>query len=276
MIDKNILIRRASFVVYFLLAFFLFLLLRFPFDQVKTKLENEVRLRTPVELSVARFSPRFFNRFVLSDVVISDKNGTVLFESPLVRTKVSILALLRGRMSVDLDAEAYGGELSVTARQGGARQSFTVNADALDIAFYTLLKNLGVKVSGKIGGNIEMTGDSGKGRAWFKTLALRELKVMGFPVPDLDFDQGWIEAELKGDRMTVRKFEADGKELKLRATGDVVLRQNGSLNLVVKLKPSERLIREQAALMSLLTNRDAEGFYQFTLGGTVSAPLPRL
>ena len=229
MIDKNILIRRASFVVYFLLAFFLFLLLRFPFDQVKTKLENEVRLRTPVELSVARFSPRFFNRFVLSDVVISDKNGTVLFESPLVRTKVSILALLRGRMSVDLDAEAYGGELSVTARQGGARQSFTVNADALDIAFYTLLKN-----------------------------------------------QGWIEAELKGDRMTVRKFEADGKELKLRATGDVVLRQNGSLNLVVKLKPSERLIREQAALMSLLTNRDAEGFYQFTLGGTVSAPLPRL
>jgi hypothetical protein len=98
---------------------------------------------------------------------------------------------------------------------------------------------------------------------------------MGFPVPDLDFEQGWIEAEVKGDRLKVKKLELDGKELKVRVTGDLVMRERGTLNLVVKLRPSERLSREQSGLLSLLKNRDAEGFYQFSLVGTLAEPLPR-
>jgi len=71
-------------------------------------------------------------------------------------------------------------------------------------------------------------------------------------------------------------MELDGKELKVRCLGDLVLRGRGTLNLAVKLKPSERLATEQAGIFSLLTNKDADGFYQFSLGGTVSDPLPRL
>jgi hypothetical protein len=92
----------------------------------------------------------------------------------------------------------------------------------------------------------------------------------------MDFEQAWIEAELKGDRLTVKKMEMEGKELKILTSGDMVLRERGSLNLVVKLKPSERLTREYAGVVSLLKNRDADGFYQFTLGGTFDMPMPRL
>src|SRR5574341_337876 len=105
MIDRGILIRRLSYAAYFLAVFLVFLLLLFPFDRVKTKIETEVRLRTPVELSIARISPLFFNRFVLSDVVVSDRSGKVLFESPLVRTVVSLFNLVRGRLSVDRSEE---------------------------------------------------------------------------------------------------------------------------------------------------------------------------
>jgi hypothetical protein len=80
---------------------------------------------------------------------------------------------------------------------------------------------------------------------------------------------------VKGDRLTVRKLDLDGKDLKVRITGDLVMRQQGMLNLAVKLKPSERLAQEQAGLLSLLKNRDPEGFYQFSLAGTVASPLPR-
>src|SRR3990172_1896749 len=111
--DKKSLIQWLSFTVYFIAVFLLFLLLLFPFDRVRTKLESEVRLRTPFELSVARISPRFFNRFVLSDVVVSGKGGKVLFESPSVRTTVSLFNVLFGRLSLDLRARAYGGELFV-------------------------------------------------------------------------------------------------------------------------------------------------------------------
>jgi type II secretion system protein N len=117
MIDKKLLIRRMSLAAYFVAAFLVFLLLLFPFDRVKAKLESEVRLRTPVELSVARISPRFFNRFVLSDVVVSDRNGKVLFESPSIRTTVSLVGLVRGLLLVDLNAKAYGGDLLVKAQQ---------------------------------------------------------------------------------------------------------------------------------------------------------------
>ena len=274
--DKKSLIRWLSFTVYFVAVFLVFLLLLFPFDRVRTRLESEVRLRSPLELAVARISPRFFNRFVLSDVVVSDKSGKVLFESPSVRTTVSLFNLLRGRTSLDMKAQAYGGELLVKTQLGPALQSFLVDANGLDIGSYALLKNLGLKMSGKLGGNFEMTGDSGKGRLWLKGLASRELKIQGFSIPDLDFEQCWLEADIKGDRLTIKKLELEGKELKVRCLGDLVLRERGTLNLTIKLKPSERLAREQAGIISLLKNKDAEGFYQFSLGGTLSEPLARL
>ncbi len=276
MIERKTLLRRLSFAAYFAAVFLLFLLLLFPFDRIKSKLESEFHLRTPLELSVARISPRFFNRFVLADVVVSDTKGRVLFESKSVKTTVSLFSLLRGALSLNLKAEAYGGELLVKASQGPGRQYLLLDADGLDIASYPLLKDLGFHLSGKLGGNFEMDGDSGKGRLWLKDLASRELTVKGFPIPDLDFEKGWLEAELKGDRLTVKKLELDGKDLTVRATGDLVLRERGTINLAIKLKPSERLAHEQSALISFLRTRDAEGYYLLTLSGLLSEPMARL
>jgi type II secretion system protein N len=276
MMDKKLLIRRASFVAYFAAAFLVFLFLLFPFDRVKVKLESEVRQRTPVELSISRISPRFFNSFLLSDVVVSDMTGKVLFESPSVRTTISLFGLLRGNLAADLKAKAYGGDLLVKVQQGPGRQYLWCDANGLDIGSYQLLKNLGLKITGKLGGNFEVTNGVGKGRIWLKSLTSRELKIKGFPVPDLDFDECWVEADLKGDRLTIRKLEMNGKELKIQCMGDMVLRSRGTINLTVKLKPSERLAHEQAGILSFLKNRDAEGYYQFSLGGTMSEPMPRL
>ena len=275
MTDRPTLIRWLSFAFYFVVVFLVFLVVLFPFDRIKTKLESETRTRTSLELNIARISPRFINRFVLADVVLSDSSGRVLFESPSVHTHVSLFGFLRGLLSVDLKAEAYGGELSVRSEQGAKRQFVSVDVAGLDVASYTLLKNLGLKLSGRVGGSLEMNGDAGKVKFLFKNLASRELKVKGFPVPDLDFDQAWIEGDVKGDRFTIRKLELDGKELKIRVSGDLVMRERGTLNLAVKLKPSERLAKEQAMLLSLLKKRDPEGYYLFSLGGTVAEPQGR-
>jgi len=274
--DRKTLIRWIALAAYFTAAFLLFLLVLFPFDRVKAKLESEVRQRTPLEISVARITPRFFNSVNLYDVVVSDKTGKVLFESQSVRTTISLFGLLRNLLSMDMKAKAYSGELLVKAQQGPGRQYLMLDANNLDIGAYPMLKDWGLKVSGKLGGNFEMTNDIGKGRLWIKGLTSRELKIKGFPIPDLDFDQCWIEADLKGDRMTIRKLELDGKELKVQILGDVVLRERGSLNLTIKLKPSERLAHEQSGMLSFLKNKDSEGFYQFSLGGTIADPLPRL
>jgi len=275
MIDRTILIRRFSFALYFVIAFMTFLVFLFPFERIKDRLETETRSRTQLELNIARISPRFLNRFVLFDVVLSDSTGRVLFESPMVHTHVSLFNFLRGIAAVTMKGHAYGGELTVKTEQGAKRRFFAVDANSLDIATYSLLKNLGLKISGNLGGTFEMNGDAGKGRFLVKGLATRELKVKGFPVPDLDFDQGWIEGDVKGDRFTIRKLEFDGKELKVRISGDLVLRERGTLNLAVKFKPSERLATEQAGLLSLLKNKDPEGYYLLTLAGTVAEPMPR-
>jgi type II secretion system protein N len=276
MIDKKLLIRRLSFVAYFVVIFLIFLLLLFPFDRVKAKLESEVRRRTQVELSIARISPRFFNSFLLSDVVVSDQKGKVLFESPSVKTSVSLFGLLRGNLGLDLKAKAYGGDVLLKVQQGRRPQYISCDATGMDIGSYQLLKDFGLRIAGKLGGNFEMTGDAGKGRVWVKGLTFRELKIKGFPIPDMDFDDCWIEADLKGDRLTIRKLELNGKELKIQCLGDLVLRERGTLNLTVKFKPSERLAHEQAGILSLIKNKDAEGFYQLSLGGTLSEPMPRL
>ena len=276
MIDRKKLITRLSFAAYFIAAFLVFLLLLFPFDRVKSLLESEFRRRTSLELSIARISPRFFTSYVLSDVVVSDNSGKVLFESQKVKTSVSLFGLMRGSLSATVKADAYGGSLHVKTQQAPNRQYLSVDADGLDIGSYSLLKNLGVRVTGKVGGNFELVSGAGKGKFWFKNLASRELKIKGFPVPDLDFDKGWLETELKGDRLTIKKFELEGKDLKIQVLGDVVMRERGQLNLTVKLKPSEKLAHEQAGILSLLKNRDSDGFYQLSIGGLVSEPMPRL
>lgn len=273
--DRKTTIRRLSFVLYFVIAFVAFLVLLFPFDRVKARLESEIRLRTPLELAIGRISPRFINRFVLADVVLSDRDGRVLFESPSVQTRVSLFGLLRGLLSVDMKAKAYGGEVNVRSEQGAKRQFVALDADGLDLSSYTLFRTLGLKVSGRLGGSFEMSGDAGRAKFLLKNLTSRELKVKGFPVPDLDFDQAWIEGDVKGDRFTIRKLELDGKELKIRVSGDLVLRERGTLNLAVKIRPSERLAQEQAMLLSLLKSRDADGYYQFSLSGLLAEPLPR-
>ncbi len=275
MIEKAVLIKRLSLAAYFVAAFFLFLFLQFPFDRVKSKLESEFHQRTPLELSLSRISPRFFNRFVLADVVVSSKQGKVLFESRAVNTTISLFSLLRGTPSAQMKADAYGGALLVKARQSPGRSYLLVDADGLDIGSYPMLKDFGFKLAGKLGGNFEMNGDSGKGRLWVKDLASRELTIKGFPIPDLNFEKGWIETELKGDRLTVKKLDLQGKELAVQVTGDIVLRERGTINLMIKLKPSEQLAHEQSGLLALLKNRDAEGFYQFYLGGLLSEPMPR-
>jgi type II secretion system protein N len=213
---------------------------------------------------------------VLSDVVVSDKGGTILFESPSVMTTVSLFKFLRGRLYLDMKSQAYGGELLVRVQQGPGRRYFQLDANGLDVGSHVLLKNLGLKISGKLGGNFEMTNDAGKARLLIKGLTSRELKIKGFSIPDLDFEQCWLEAEIKGDRLTIKKMEFEGRELKVRCLGDLVLRERGTINLTVKLKPSERMAREQSGPLSLLKNKDAEGFYQFSLGGTLSEPVPRL
>ena len=276
MIDKTTLIRRFSFALYFAIAFVTFLVVLFPFDRIKTRLESEMRSRTPLELGIARISPRFINRFVLADVVVSDRAGRVLFESSQVQTRVSLFGLLRGLLSVDMQAKAYGGELNMRSEQGAKRQFVALDADGLDLSSYALFKNLGLKLSGRLGGSLELNGDAGKVKFLLKNLASRELKVKGFPVPDLDFDQAWIEGDVKGDRFTIRKLELDGKELKVRVSGDLVMRERGTLNIAVKLKPSERLAKEQAMLLSLLKNKDSDGYFQFSLSGTVMEPMPRM
>ena len=275
MLDRKTLIRSFSFALYFVIAFVTFLVVLFPFDRIKARLESEVRTGSQLELNVARISPRFLNRFVLSDVVLSDRTGRVLFESPAIHAHVSLFNLLRGIFAVTVKGHAYGGDLAVKTEQGSKRRFFAIDADRLDIATYSLLKDLGLKASGSLGGTFEMTGDAGKARFLLKGLATRELKIKGFPVPDLDFDQGWIEGDVKGDRFSIRKLELDGKELKIRISGDLVMRERGTLNLAVKFKPSERLATEQAGLLSLLKNRDPDGYYLLTLAGTVAEPLPR-
>ena len=275
MADRKILVRRLLFVGYFIAAFLLFLLLLFPLDRVKSRIESEVRSRTPYVLTISRISPRFFNTAMLSGVVVSDTGGKVLFESPAVRTTVSLFGLLRGIVAVNLKASAYGGDLMIRTQQGPGQYLF-VDANGLDISAYPLLKDAGFHLTGKLGGNFEMKGDVGKGRLWIKGVTSRELKVKGFAIPDLDFDQCWLEGDLKGDRLTVKKLEMDGKEVKVRASGDLVLREQGTLNLFIKLKLSERMEQEQAWIAGLIKNRDNEGYRQFTLGGTLSAPVPRL
>jgi len=270
------LIRPISFAAYFIAAFLLFFFLRLPYDRIKTRIESEVRQRTSLDLSIGRISPRVVNRFRLTDVSLSNRSGQVLLESPSLTASISMLNLLRGVVALDLDAKAYGGELLASAKIGRNQRQFELHASDLDLARYSLFSATGINLGGKLGGSFDMTGDSGALKAQVKGMTSRGLTIKGFPVPDLDFDRCWLDANIRGGRLSLKKLELEGKELNINCGGDIALGDRGGMNLLFRLKPSERLNHEQAGILSLFKTRDADGFYQFGLGGTLSEPALRL
>src|SRR6266852_3489364 len=277
-------LRRGIVPAAAVLAFFLFLLLTFPYDMIARRIEVEAQ-RAGAELSIGSIGGRGLFGVRARDVRLrlSGAPGDPVTELRFDRVDVSpdLFALLLRRTSFGFALQAYGGSakghasLSSDPKLPGL-SSLRLDAPDLDVRALPLKDLAGVEGSGRASLKIDVSSlqpvDAAAGTLSLtgRQLGVAGGNVAGFPLPRTSL--GDVDAAV-----TIDKGQARGGDLEAEADGNVRLRPLLSLSqadLHVRFRPGDRWLNENGLIktaLGLVQNaRQGDGSYVFSFTGPLS------
>jgi type II secretion system protein N len=282
-----VILKKAAYILYFLILFFLFLYLLFPYNKLKERLIYEIEDRSSFNVRINKLSPLLFNGVRLIDIEALNKNDpkkTLLFKGD-AKLRFGLLQLIKNRLSVKGSITAYDGEAIFTITS----KKITGEIKGIELSAYPALNAVyGVNVNGRINGRLDLASDAdiiaknglnlkkANGDASFNIVQLfvRNLSIIGFKIPDTSFDAVQSELRLDQGRLNIKRLSLEGRELIIQVTGDILLTENAvnsPLNIKIRLKPSIRFEEENKLLFSI-SKKDNEGYYNFNIRGTLMSP----
>jgi type II secretion system protein N len=284
-------LRRASVPAAAVLAFFLFLLLTFPYEMVGRRMEVEAQ-RAGAELTIGSIGGRGLFGVRARDVRLKPATapGEPVVELHFDRVDVSpdLFALLLRRTSFSFALQAYGGaarghaSLSNDPKLPGL-SSLRLDAPDLDVHALPLKDLVGIDGAGRASLKIDLSSllptDAASGSL---TLTGRQLgvasgNVRGFPVPRTSL--GDVDASVTVDKGVARidRAQSRGGDLEAEADGTVRLRPLLSLSqadLHVRFRAADRWLNDNGLIKSALglvqNARQPDGAYVFSFTGPLS------
>ena len=279
-----------------LLLFVYFAYLRFPYDRLRPQVDRALTTLGGLEVRYGSIGPVLlgFADLRLRDVEVVFGRGDGAVTLPLARVDLdpSLLALARGAVDVDFDADTLGGGLggSVSSSEGSP-VSIEVQLDGLDLAALPLPAGA-PPPQGRLDGDVTAEFRPGRIREsrGTVTLAAREGRIEPISAPGLPtaippralaFDR--IDAELvlePGLQLQVRTLRLEGSDLEGEVEGTVTLRPGSYSRSRIDGKARFRLLapelRDLAPLLEAARIREsAPGSYDLELTGTVGRPRVR-
>jgi len=284
-------LRRGIVPAAAVLAFFVFLLLTFPYDMVARRIEVEAR-RAGADLTIGSIGGRGLFGVRARDVRLrlAGAPGEPMPDLRFDRVDVSpdLFALLFGRTSFGFALQAYGdtakghAALSSDPKLPGLR-SLQLDAPDLDVRALPLKDLAGVDGAGRASLKIDVSSlqptDAATGTLSLtgRQLGVTGGNVRGFPLPRTSL--GDVDASVIIDKGVARldKAQARGGDLEAEADGTVRLRPLLSLSqadLHVRFRPADRWLNDNGLIKSalgLLQNaRQPDGGYVFSFSGPLS------
>ena len=303
----------------FWVAFWLFCYWTFPYERIATVLSDRVAASGKgYSLEIGSLSPYWLSGVELSDVVLrkdpdprepaaapGDK-GAAPDRALRVReahARVGILGLLFGSRKVNFDATLESGEIEGSYQGTSELHSVSAKLDKLDLAKLGLIEAmLQIPMQGTLSGDIDvalaqdpkLTQGSvkleldklvvGDGKAKVKVGGLGGLTLDPIDAGDLA-----LEFDIKEGVGVLSRLATDGKDLKLKGSGDIRLGTPvgaSRLSLLVNIKFTDSYRNKSPrtqAMFGLLDNAGApqitaaktpDGALQYRLTGTLSSPRP--
>jgi type II secretion system protein N len=270
------------------IVFLVALVVSLPHDLIAARALDLATARAPVRIGFRSVALAFPNGYRFTDVRVTPPGGAdPLATLAEVTVRVPFGALVTGdvRQAV-FSGRAYGGEFRGHARLAG--NTVTGALDASGIGLGPALAPF-VPPPGRVQGDATLSLQlSGDGRTTQSTegtvtlavrdLALEQVSVRGFRVPDIAFPTIDAAAEVFGARLQVREARAAGNDLRFDATGDVLLREPLpqsvlNLRLTIEVPPNAQPALRVAT--GLLPKRPPGEAPAYTLKGTIGAPVLR-
>lgn len=276
--------RVLLYSIYTLLLFLVFLIANFPHEVL---VKRAVRVVDGLTVERARFA--WFRGYELGGVQLKpgprDADAPPLLESSSLYIRPGLDGLLRGKVeSVFANGLFYGGKVDGSFRQVDGMTRAGLELNGVQIGRYPYLT--GLLEEGQIGGKLsgavtfEARGDFQSGRAAGELhLAgggLQGVKINGMGVPDLNFGEVAIKFTLQGSKLEIEELRADGDELKVNGSGQVVVRgpvSDSVLNLKLTIVPGPASSDSVKGLLSLIPRQNgARPDAPVTVTGTLKSP----
>lgn len=209
----------------------------------------------------------------------------VAFGETTLRTPITGLLLGRPETAT-VDGRLWEGALAGSvAREGNkARVDLSLSGADLSRALSAFVP-APARFAGRADLALDLTGDGrttssteGTLRLDARGLEVHELLLRGFPIPDLAFREVRVVAQMTGSRLQVKELRADGDQLAVEGSGDVVVREpvvQSSLNLKLSIQVPPDAPPALRVATALLPKRPAGEKPVYTLTGTLGSPVLR-
>ncbi len=257
-----------------------FLYLTFPWKMLEDRLLYELSRQTGLAFHPRQTDHTFPLGLRFEGVEMARPTGGPLGRIDRIDLRVSPLDFLSGRMTTDISAEAFGGNASGTFGATSRRQELDTEWRKVDLAGLKTVAGLQIGLAGSLSGKAHVTflpsETAGALRLSVDRARIKDLKVMGFPLPEMEFEEVRGTAEIKNRVLTLKEVRLRGDDVKGTIKGDITFGGGttpASLNLKFRIHLSDRARAPYQGFLSLIEkNRDKEGYYPFTLQGTFKEP----
>lgn len=305
---KNTL-RTVGFGLLFLISFVFFLYFTFPYEVLKETIGSELGTLTGYNISIGRLSSRFPVGLEAKNVDVSEVGGGASVRLSKLAARVSILSLLIGRLSLDVelqDRQIGTMDVDVTLSlfdlilKGTAFPS-SLRLDAKDFSLSELvafalisqsksptMNPLVAPILSKIGMNAKLNGfarfdfdpdkpadSTGNADIQLKE-ALLKLNDPSLALPDQKFSKAGIQAKLSSGILTLEKGSGlVSQDFSVGMDGKVSVKSplsKSTIDLAINLSLKKALKEQFGFILEALIAGSRDGEANFKLTGTLSAP----
>jgi len=278
-------LRYAGYGFLTLLLTLYFMFLSFPFSEVQDRILPRLEAQLPFRVAVEDIRPTPFLSLDLVNVEVFPKAAgpAPLLELQELRVRPSLLDLLIGRQTVRIRARLLDGSLGGKVSRRKGNWELAVSWDGIHPGKHPLLKQENAQLDAAVSGDLDLKTEGTQWIGSTGTLSLnladgsiQGFQVSGFTLPQVKGVRGSGSLTLEKRKAVLDTLTLTSDELSVSLNGNIDLapRLNGSrLNLTGKLKLSGQLATQYEPMLSgFLRKRDAEGFFNFSLRGTLGAP----
>lgn len=274
-----------SYISFFIIAFFVFLVMTFPGDIVKQRIISEIQNTTPykVDIKTADVSP-LLNINLKAVTIHISQNQFVELDS--ITIKPSIFSVFSDTPNIPFTSKLQGGEIQGAVRVNKKKNSIEelkaeINNMRVD-AIPDLLSEEGnseILIHGRLNGNlfVEFV-PTPKGEFDFvvEGLELDNLKVKGMKLPSLTNLISKFNGNIEGELTNIEELSVKGDGIDLQITGTTPLiwemSNGGILDLGYRVEITDNDLVKYKTFLSPYLAKHKDGSLGGKILGTVMNP----
>lgn len=279
-------LRYAGYAVLTLVLTAYFMFLTFPFTEVKDRILPRLESALPyrIDVDAIRCTPLLWVELTQVQVFPRTGKRERLLDLPRLRVRPSLLDLLIGRQTFRFRTTLLDGSLHGKATRRQGNWDLGMSWDGVRPGKHPLLsRGESSQLDAALSGDLDL---QMQGAQWINstgTLSLhltdgsiQGLQVSGFTLPELQGIEGTGKLTLDKRKAVLESVSVSSSELAVSLDGNIDLAtrvDSSRLNLRGKIKLSGKLATQYEPMLSgFLRKQDGDGFFSFTLRGTLGKP----